>query len=121
MEKITKSARAIVALAFPPKEGKTMYKVIEGNNLLLLSKDIYESCKKGEFEEVEFTPNGKLTTADGSEINSYRATGFAESELKKLQKATELEVARVDSTWKVKNLDFRYQVEHKNLSKELGL
>lgn len=104
MKTIEKSARAIAALAMPPKEGKTMYKLVEDKNMLLLSPDVFAMCKKKEIKTVIFTENGELEMADGSKMTSYKVVNFVDSELVELNESTDLEIAKVNAEFKVKHL-----------------
>lgn len=119
MEKIEKSAKAVAALAMPPKDGKTMYKLVEDKNMLLLSPDVFAMCKKKEISKVIFVENGELTMQDGSKMTSYKVADFVESEIATLNESTELDMAKLNAEFKVKTARAEFTSKLAALGKEL--
>lgn len=95
-----KTRNEILALGMKPKEGKTMYKIINGTNMLLFTAAIHDMCRNKEINEVEFTEDGELTMADGTAMKTWKVSSFTDSERVKLQ--DEFEV--VDLKLKLKKL-----------------
>ena len=131
METIEKSARIISLNAMPPKEGKTMYKLIDGDNMLLLLPDVYELCKTKEVSKVIFKEDGSLVidnkeTGDSKTFKTFKVSDVVDSELtviaeqtEQLKKATALEMAKLHSEFEVKLERTSYDKKLKELGKAL--
>lgn len=112
-----KTAKEIVALAMPPATGKTNYKIVEGNDFLLITPEIFRMCKNKELSEVEFVENGTLETKDGKELKSWKVSSFEESERVLLDEKTELDMAKVDAKYKV----LAHEATYKEKLSKLGV
>jgi len=110
-----KTAKQIATLAMPPAEGKTNYKVIEGDNFLQITPEVFRMCKDREVSEVEFVENGTLTTKDGTVLKNWKVVDFTESELILLTEKTKLELARVDDKYKVLERELTFKKKLKDL------
>jgi hypothetical protein len=79
-------AKTIVVTALPPKQGKSFYKIVRGDDLFLFTEKLFKLCKEGLVDEVEFEPNGQITITateynPAKTFNSWKAVNFTESQL----------------------------------------
>jgi hypothetical protein len=114
-------AKTIVVTALPPKQGKSYYKIVRGDDLFLFTEKLFKLCKEGLVDEVEFEPNGQITitaTEDNpaKTFNSWIAVNFTESQLalikrkaKILESQTNLERAKEEYEFKVKSRRQEYE------------
>ena len=79
-----KTRNEILALGMKPKEGKTMFKIMENGNTLLYTATIHRMCEKKEIDEIEFVEDGELTMSDGTVMKTWKVTKFTDSERVKL-------------------------------------
>jgi hypothetical protein len=71
----TLKAETIVLTALQPKEGKSFYKIIEGEDFFLISPKVYELCKNYYLDEVHFVENDKIEVKDndGNVIKTFKS------------------------------------------------
>ena len=124
MEKIEKSARIISLNGIPPSEDKKMYKLIEGDTMLLFSPEVFAMCKNKELSKVIFLEEGSLVitnkiTKEEKTFRTFKVTDVVDSELTQLTETTKLEEARVNSEFKVKTLRAEFTSKLAALGKEL--
>lgn len=124
METIEKSARILSLNGIPPAEDKKMYKLMEGDTMLLFSPEVFAMCKNKELSKVIFLEEGSLVitnkvTKEEKKFRTFKVTDVVDSELTQLTETTKLEDARLEAEFKVKNKRAKYLNELKALGGEL--